>query len=81
MEVSVEMLGLLPGKSLRGVVQGDSQSKVFIPMLIDLWKSGQFPFDRLITTFESLDNMEAAVSAMSTGDVIKPVVIFDKSFA
>lgn len=80
-EVSIEMLGLLPGKSLRGVVQGDSQSKVFIPLLIDLWKLGQFPFDRLITTFESIDNIESAIKAMNAGDVIKPVVIFDERFA
>ena len=80
-EVSVEMLGLLPGKSLRGVVQGDAQSKAFIPKLIELWQAGRFPFDRLVTTFESIDSLEAAVSAMSNGDVIKPVVIFDERFA
>jgi len=79
-EVSVEMLGLLPGKSLRGVVQGDARSKEFIPKLIELWKSGQFPFDRIISFFESIDSVEAAITAMSNGTVIKPVVIFDERF-
>ena len=76
-EVTVEMMGLLPGKSLRGVIQGDSVSKTFIPKLIELWQAGSFPFDKLITTFESIDAIEEAVVAMSAGDAIKPVVIID----
>lgn len=78
-EVTVEMMGLLPGKSLRGVIQGDSESKTFIPKLIDLWQQGVFPFDKLITTFESLDSLEDAVQAMNAGAVIKPVVVIDDS--
>ena len=76
-EVTVEMMGLLPGKSLRGVVQGDSESKIFIPKLIDLWQQGVFPFDKLVTTYDSLDAIDEAVEAMSSGEVIKPVVIID----
>lgn len=79
-EVSVEMLGLLPGKSLRGVVQGDSESKTFIPKLIDLWQQGLFPFDKMITTFNSIEKVEAAARAMSDGEVIKPVVIIDETY-
>ena len=79
-EVSVEMMGLLPGKSLRGVVQGDSVSSEFIPRLIDLWQDGQFPFDRLVTTFDGLDSLDDAVNAMGAGDVIKPVVLIDSSY-
>lgn len=78
-EVSVEMMGLLPGKSLRGVIQGDSHSKTFIPKLIDLWQQGVFPFDKLITRFDSLDSVESAIVAMGSGDVIKPVVVIDES--
>ena len=80
-EVSIEMLGLLPGKSLRGVVQGDSVSKTFIPKLIDLWQQGRFPFDELITEYHGIDNLEAAAQAMRKGEVIKPVVILDAGAA
>jgi aryl-alcohol dehydrogenase len=80
-EVSIEMLGLLPGKSLRGVIQGDSVSKTFIPKLIDLWQRGQFPFDELITEYHGIDNLNAAAQAMSKGEVIKPVVILDAGAA
>ena len=79
-EVSIEMLGLLPGKSLRGVVQGDSESKTFIPQLIEYWQQGKFPFDRLISKFNGIENIETAANAMSAGEVIKPVVIIDTDF-
>lgn len=79
-EVTIEMLGLLPGKSLRGVVQGDSVSKEFIPQLVSLWQRGEFPFDRLITEFRGIDKIDDAVNAMESGDVIKPVVIVDETF-
>ena len=74
-KLTIEMMGLLPGKSLRGVVQGDSDSKTFIPELIELWQQGLFPFDKLITTFDSLDSVDDAVEAMRSGEAIKPVVI------
>jgi aryl-alcohol dehydrogenase len=79
-EVCVEMLGLLPGKSLRGVIQGDSVSKSFIPQLIELWQQGRFPFDKLITQYNGIENIDAAASAMSRGEVIKPVVIIDADY-
>jgi aryl-alcohol dehydrogenase len=79
-EVSIEMLGLLPGKSLRGVVQGDSESKTFIPKLIELWQQGVFPFDKLITRYNSIDSLETAAQAMASGQVIKPVVVIDPAF-
>ena len=71
----------MPGKSLRGVVQGDSVSRTFIPELIDLWRVGRFPFDRLITRFYGIDAIGKAVQAMQCGDVVKPVVILDDKFA
>ena len=79
-EVTIEMLGLLPGKSLRGVVQGDSRSRSFIPKLIELWQQGLFPFDQMITKYDSIDSVESAVTEMSGGDVIKPVVMIDETF-
>ncbi|MBJ88285.1 MAG: alcohol dehydrogenase [Woeseia sp.] len=80
-EVCLQMLDLLPGKSLRGVIQGDAVSKNFIPKLIDLWQAGSFPFDKLITKFEGLDSLDSAVRAMNSGEVIKPVIIIDEAFS
>lgn len=79
-EVCIEMLGLLPGKSLRGVIQGDSVSKEFIPQLIEYWQRGEFPFDKLITQYNGIEHIETAANAMSRGEIIKPIVILDAEF-
>lgn len=79
-EVSIEMLGLLPGKAIRGVIQGDSVAKEFIPTLIEHWQKGEFPFDKLITMYNGIENIETAATAMRQGEVIKPVVVIDPAF-
>ena len=78
-EVCIEMLGLLPGKSLRGVVQGDAVSKQFIPQLIEYWQQGKFPFDELISEYRGIESIQTAMQDMRAGKVIKPVVILEPS--
>jgi Zn-dependent alcohol dehydrogenase len=63
------------GLSLKCIVEGDSDPQVFIPQLIALYKSGKLPFDRLIKKFP-FDQINEAMAASESGDVIKPVVIF-----
>ncbi|WP_330455668.1 NAD(P)-dependent alcohol dehydrogenase [Streptomyces sp. NBC_00820] len=69
----VNMNALLGGRTVRGVAQGDSVPQLFIPQLIDLYKAGRFPFDRLIT-FYGFDRINEAVTDTRTGAVIKPVL-------
>jgi Zn-dependent alcohol dehydrogenase len=47
-EAPVDMNQLLGGRKLRGIAQGDAIPQVFIPKLIELFKAGKFPFDRLV---------------------------------
>ena len=47
-----------------------------IPELIALYRDGKFPFDRLVKTYP-LSDINAAIHASETGEVIKPVVVFD----
>jgi aryl-alcohol dehydrogenase len=54
-------------------VAGDSVADVFIPTLIELYRQGQFPFDRMIT-FYPFDEISKAVEDMEKGKVIKPVL-------
>ena len=68
------MNGLLFGRTVRGIIEGDSIPDIFIPRLIALWKQGRFPFDRLIRFFR-LDEIEDAVSASASGEVLKPVLL------
>jgi aryl-alcohol dehydrogenase len=72
-EVSFEMPWLQGGRTVRGVVQGDSSPREFIPRLVDLFMEGLFPLDRLITRYDLADINRAAADATS-GATIKPVL-------
>ncbi|MGW4201369.1 NAD(P)-dependent alcohol dehydrogenase [Streptomyces sp. NPDC004726] len=69
----VDMNALLGGRTVRGIAQGDSIPQLFIPQLIDLYRTGRFPFDRLITTY-GFDEINEAVADTRSGAAIKPVL-------
>ena len=72
-EITLDMNGILFGRTVRGIIEGDSIPDIFIPRLIALWKQGRFPFDKLIQ-FYPLGDIEAAVAASESGEVLKPVL-------
>jgi aryl-alcohol dehydrogenase len=72
-EVSFEMPVLQGGRTVRGVIQGDSRPRNFIPQLVDLFMAGRFPLDRLITEYDFADINRAAADA-TAGAAIKPVL-------
>ena len=61
------------GKTIRGVVEGDSVPAFFIPQLIDLYLQGRFPFDRLTRVYE-FDAIDEAAAESEEGRTIKPIV-------
>jgi aryl-alcohol dehydrogenase len=61
------------GRSLRGIIGGDAAPQVVIPMLLDFWRQGRFPMDRLITPFP-FERIADAFDAFRHGTVIKPVL-------
>jgi aryl-alcohol dehydrogenase len=75
-EITIDQGHLLVGRTLSGVVEGDADPQTFIPELIALYREGKFPFDRLVKTFP-FSEINAAIHASETGEVVKPVVIFD----
>jgi aryl-alcohol dehydrogenase len=64
---------MIPGRSIRGICEGDSLPAIFIPQLIELYRQHRFPYDRLIRFYE-LDEINAAIDAAARGEVIKPVL-------
>lgn len=66
---------LLAGRTVRGTTAGDSNPALFIPRLIGMWKAGKLPMERFAHTFPFTD-LEAATTALSSGDVVKPIVKF-----
>jgi aryl-alcohol dehydrogenase len=61
------------GRKAISVTEGSSAPRVFIPRLIDLYRQGQFPFDRLIK-FYGFSDINAAIADSIRGDTIKPVL-------
>jgi len=72
-EVTLDMDLLMNGRTVKGVLGGDSVADLFIPKLIELYRQGRFPFDRLIT-FYPFDEINQAVEDMEEGRVIKPLL-------
>ncbi|MFY9755153.1 MAG: NAD(P)-dependent alcohol dehydrogenase, partial [Pseudolabrys sp.] len=61
------------GRTVRGVIQGDSVPKQFIPLMVDHIMAGRFPVDRMIT-FYPLAEINRAAAESSAGKTIKPVL-------
>jgi aryl-alcohol dehydrogenase len=75
-EVAVDVLNIMTaGRTIRGIVEGDSNPDVFIPRMIELYKQGRFPFDRLIT-FYPFEKINDAIHDSETGKAVKAVVRF-----
>jgi aryl-alcohol dehydrogenase len=72
-DVAIEMPFLQQGRTVRGVVQGESLPNEFIPRLVDLIVAGKFPIQKMIKYYDFADiNLAAAES--SSGVAIKPVL-------
>jgi aryl-alcohol dehydrogenase len=72
-ETSFETPFLQNGRIVRGVIQGDSVPKQFIPKLADYIAAGRFPVDRLVT-FYNLADINRAAEESARGITIKPVL-------
>jgi hypothetical protein len=49
---------------------------VFLPRLLDLYRRGRFPFDRLVRNYPFTD-VNTAIADSLSGAVVKPVLTFD----
>ena len=52
---------------------GDSVPQLFIPKLIEMYRAGAFPFDRLISLYD-FEQINDAVTDTQSGKAIKPVL-------
>lgn len=64
-------------KNIRGCNEGYANSDVFIPYLLELYRQGRFPFDKLFTSKAySLNEINDALGDLASGRVLKPIIIF-----
>ena len=75
-EITFSHISLIGGRTITGVMEGDSIPSEFIPRLAAMNAAGEFPFHELITEF-AFDDINAAEAASASGEVIKPVLTFD----
>ncbi|MFF5301969.1 NAD(P)-dependent alcohol dehydrogenase [Streptomyces sp. NPDC013161] len=64
---------LAGGRRLQGIIGGSANPHVLIPQLVDHWRAGRFPFDRMIEEFP-FNEFAKAWSATGSGRVIKAVL-------
>lgn len=61
------------GRRTIGIREGDAVPQSFIPYLIDLYRAGEFPFDRLVKFYDFREINQAMADARR-GETIKPVL-------
>ncbi len=74
-DLTFDFLSLIGGRTITGVMEGDSTPSEFIPRLAALNAEGRFPYDELITTYR-IDQINEAEAASASGAVVKPVLTF-----
>ena len=62
------------GRRVVGVVEGGIDPRRFIPRLIDHYRAGQLPLEKLVRTYPFAE-IERAFAASSDGSVVKPVLV------
>jgi len=61
------------GQTVRGIIEGDSDPDAFLPILIDHWRAGRLPLERLIRTFP-FGQINQAIDAQHQGECVKVVL-------
>ena len=61
------------GRRTLGIHEGDAVPQQFIPKLIQLYREGKFPYDRLLK-FYGFGDINRAMADARRGDTIKPVL-------
>jgi aryl-alcohol dehydrogenase len=70
---SLDHLSTLWGKRVIGVLGGGGRSGQLIPALVELYRQGRFPFDRLVKYYE-MGEIDQALEDSNSGQVIKPIL-------
>ncbi|KAJ6780033.1 hypothetical protein PWT90_01205 [Aphanocladium album] len=68
---------MVSGKQYFGAVQGHSKTSEYIPQMIQWWRDGDFPIEKLVTFFDHQDYARA-LEVMGSGEAIKPVIVWKR---
>jgi len=73
--MEIDMFGELmaEGKTIMGVIEGDANPKIFIPQMIEYYRQGRFPVDKLMK-FYDFEDINTAFEDSHKGVAIKAVL-------
>lgn len=74
--VSIQQGRLLWGRTVTGAIEGDAVVARDIPRLVELWRAGLLPLEKIITEY-GLDDIAQAIDDTRAGRTIKAVLITD----
>jgi aryl-alcohol dehydrogenase len=73
--LGISINGLMSGgRRIIGVIEGDSTPSEFIPELIRLHLDGNFPFEKMVSTYPFAD-INQAIDDQKNGRCVKPVLL------
>ncbi|OTG87640.1 aryl-alcohol dehydrogenase [Acinetobacter sp. ANC 4558] len=71
---------VISSKKMIGVLMGATIPQLTIPKMIEFYKNGDFPFDKLIQFYPFEEINQASADSLS-GKTIKPVLILDPNYS
>lgn len=71
-EVTLDMNSIMFGCTVMGIVEGQAVPRNFIPQLIDLYRRGQLPLEKIVKVY-AFDELNEAVRDSESGRVVKEV--------
>lgn len=74
-EVTFDMNSIMFGRTVMGIIEGQGVPRIFIPRLVDLYRRGRLPLEKIVR-FYAFDEINQAVSDSEAGRVVKAVLRF-----
>jgi aryl-alcohol dehydrogenase len=72
-EALLDMQSILFGRTLKGIIEGDSVPSVLIPRLIALHRQGKFPVEQIVTQY-AFEDINRAVHDTESGLTVKAIL-------
>lgn len=68
---------MVPMRTMKGTCEGESNPKTFVPQMVEWYKQGKFPVDRLLSFYDFHD-IDQALRDSHDGKIIKAVLRISK---
>jgi len=66
---------LVTGKKVMGTIEGDVNPREFVPQMIQWYRDGKLPIEKLVRMYQ-VNDFEQALHDMHSGETIKAVLLW-----